>query len=464
MALTQELTFEEGTNGANLVASGPYLAVSGPPTYDDLGPPHGLVMLCTNGDYATVATASVDNGAFSVHFEITAVTTGVPRIITFTDSANTFIGMFRAHTDGKFDIANGSSTRVSASATSWAAGQYRVDGYLGGSGTSRTVTLKVFSGDTNTSPVWDTGGAVAITSSTAGAWARSRPGAQGNTNGTLRILRVRHYDTQIFAGPLASTVSGVLAAALPAPAATLQGLRQGHGSGAAALPGPAATLVGLRQVAGAAAASLPGAVATLAGLRQGFGSGLAALPAPTATLQGLRRVAGAAVAALPAPTATLQGLRQGFGSGAVVLPAPTATLLGTVQSGAGTVNGTLAVTLPAPAATLSGLRQGFGSGAALLPAPTAQLVGLRRVSGSGAALLPAPVAALAGLRQGFGAGLALLPAPVAYLAGAGSTPGLYTAAEDWATSMAPDAIVSQRVQRYTVVTRQGRYTAITREV
>lgn len=202
MALTQELTFEEGAHGANVVAGGPYLAVVGPPTYDNLGPPHGLVMLCTNGDYVTVATASVDNGAFSVHFEITAVTTGVPRIVTFTDNANGFIGMFRAHTDGKFDIANGTSTRVAASTTPWAPGQYRVDGYLGGAGLARTITLKVFAGDTGTAPVWDTGGPVAVTSATAGPWTRSRPGAQGNTNGTLRILRVRHYDTQVFAGPL----------------------------------------------------------------------------------------------------------------------------------------------------------------------------------------------------------------------------------------------------------------------
>jgi hypothetical protein len=207
VALTADLTFDEGTDGANLVVAGPYLAVSGPPEYDDIGPPHGMTMLCINGEFVTVATSSVDNGAFSVHFEIIAVTSGVPRIITFTDAGTAFVGMFRAHTDGKFDIANGASTRIAASTASWSAGAYRVDGYLGGSGTARTVTLKVFSGDTNTSPVWDTAGPVAITSSTASAWTRSRPGAQGGTTGSIRIMRVRHYDTQVFAGPLTVPVS-----------------------------------------------------------------------------------------------------------------------------------------------------------------------------------------------------------------------------------------------------------------
>lgn len=207
MALTKWYTFEEGTSAATIGTGGDYVAVSGAPTYDSAAAHHGAMgMLSTSGSYLTLLTNSVDNGAFSFYLTLPSTTTGVPRAMTFTDSANAFIAMFRPHTDGKFDIADGSSTRQASSSYTWVAGtKYRVDGFLGGSGTSRTVDLKVFIGEDNASPVW-TSGSVAVTSSTANPWVRTRVGGQGATAGTIRIDDVRFFDTQVHAGPVPDTV------------------------------------------------------------------------------------------------------------------------------------------------------------------------------------------------------------------------------------------------------------------
>lgn len=206
MALTRWYTFEEGVNAAAIATGGAYIAVTAAPTYDTASAHHGgMGMLSTSGGYITLSTDAVDNGGFSVYFTMNSTTTGAPRLITFTDASNAFIGMFRPHTDGKFDIADGTSTRQAASTYTWVTGtKYRVDGFLGGSGTARTIDLKVFIGEDNASPVW-TSGSVAVTSATATAWTRARVGAQGATVGTIRIDDVRFFNTQVYAGPVPQT-------------------------------------------------------------------------------------------------------------------------------------------------------------------------------------------------------------------------------------------------------------------
>lgn len=361
MALTKWVDFEEGSNGSAIVVGGNYSAVSGSVVYSTAAASRGVLgMLATNGGYVTVPTLSVDNGSFSVDFELPTTTTGVPRIITFTDSGTAFIGMVRAHTDGKFDIANGASTRVAASVNSWAtATRYRLDGYLGGSGLARTVTLEIRRTSDETL-IWSVA-AQAITSNTANAWSHARPGMQGASVGTVRLDNVRFFDTQVIAGPPGSIVSGTLVASLGGPTATATGLRTGHGSGAAALSGPTATLAGSRTVHASAVATLPGPAATIAGGVEVLGTGSAALPGTTATAA---------------------GLRTGHGSGAAVLGTVTATLIGT-----GSAAPTMTAQLPGVQALAAGLREGHGSGAASLPAVSAGATGLRLVGGSGEAVL-----------------------------------------------------------------------------
>lgn len=368
MALTEHYDYESYADLAAIGTGGGVLAVNGSNQARSDAAFHGnRGHLSTNGGYITLQKNGTDNGAFSIYFEMLSTTTGVPRIITFTDASNTFIGMIRAHTDGKFDIANGSSTRVAASTANWSTGtKYRADGFLGGSGTARTVTLKIFVGESNTSPVWDTGGAVAITSATAGAWARARVGGQGATAGTIRIDDARFYDTQVFAGPMTSNISG---------------------TGVAALPAPAATLLGVRTVFAAAAAIPSGPVAALAGSRSTSGSGSAVLGTPAATLVGTRAVSGSGAAALSGPTGTMAGTRSASGSGSAVLGAPIATMTGSTTAGP-----KLDAVLPPPAATMAGQRLTHGSGSATLPSPVAHLSGTRTIHGTVVATLGQVVA------------------------------------------------------------------------
>jgi hypothetical protein len=203
VALAKWYTFEEGVSGNAISAANDYTAVNGTVEFQSAAAEHGAIgMLSTSGGYLTVKTAAPDVGSFSVYFTIASSLTGSARIMTLLDSVNTFIGMFRAHSTNVFDICDASATRQAVSTYTWSVGTtYRLDGTLTGSGTARTMAVKVFVGEDNASPVWDSG-PVAITSATASAWAAARVGAQSATGGTVAIDDVRFFDTAAFAGPV----------------------------------------------------------------------------------------------------------------------------------------------------------------------------------------------------------------------------------------------------------------------
>lgn len=295
MALTKSYTFEEGVDGAAPAAGGDYLTGPvGSVVYSTAAALHGALGLrCVNGGYLPLVTGTPDTGAFRISFIPRTVTTGVPRIITLMDGANSFIGMFRCHTDGKFDLANGSSTRVASSVASWVAGTpYWAEGTLSGTGTARTMQVKVYSYASGL--VWDSG-AVAVTASTSGAWARARAGAQGGTTGGIDVDQVAFFDTVAFPGPIPT---GTITGNLPSLTGSLTGRARAAAAAVGSLPALVGSLVGRATDRGTAAGPLPALTGSFAGTvtAEPISAGLAGvLPALTGMVTGTVTAAGAAL-------------------------------------------------------------------------------------------------------------------------------------------------------------------------
>lgn len=290
MALTKSYSFEEGTDGATPAAGGDYLTGPvGSVVYSIAAAVHGALGLrCVNGGYLPLVTSTPDTGAFRISFIPRTVTTGVPRIITLTDGANSFIGMFRCHTDGKFDLANGSSTRVAASTASWVAGtKYWAEGTLSGTGTARTMQIRVYDYATG-ALVWDSG-AVAVTAATSGTWARARVGAQGGTTGGIDVDYAAFFDTVAFPGPVPA---GAITANLPPLVASVTGSAEARGTAAGPLPAFTASFAGAARAVAAAVGSLPAFVASLVGRAADRGTAAGSLPALVGSFAGTVAAAG----------------------------------------------------------------------------------------------------------------------------------------------------------------------------
>jgi hypothetical protein len=134
--------------------------------------------------------------------------------------------------------------------------------------------------------------------------------------------------------PAASGITGVLAATLPVPTASIPATVTDAAALAATLPVPTAALSAAVTDAGALAATLPAPTASIPATVTDAGVLAGVLPLPTAALAGLGPVTGALAATLPVPTAALTG--DVAGGTAYPLSLGAATRLNAYAAGAAT--------------------------------------------------------------------------------------------------------------------------------
>jgi alkaline phosphatase D len=210
VTLVKTYGFEEGVDGALLTVNSDYLLVSGDARFSTLAAAHGSRgVRSTSGGFFAVA-APANDCTVSVYATVRGSITGSPRVVNFTDTAGVFHGMVRFHAaSGLFDICNSTSTRVLASTATWVPEvRYRFDVQITGTGTSRTITVRVFEGE-GTVALWDSG-PVVVTTTTTNPVARIRSGGHGITAGVLDVDTVRVYDTLEWPTPIAPVVSGTV--------------------------------------------------------------------------------------------------------------------------------------------------------------------------------------------------------------------------------------------------------------
>lgn len=210
MALAKVLTFDGYTPPNAIPTGGDIVAKTG--TYNasassKFGSACGESV---NGGFVQISNANDVHGG-SIWVNVVTAITGSARVVTFTDASSTFMGMIRFHTSGIWDICDNTTTRQAQSIASWAVGAwYRVAYLFTGSGLNRVIACRIYSGNGNGTPLWDSGN-VAVTSATANPCTRIRIGAQGVTAGTVRNDQFRLYTTAEWTGTDRAPSEGTLA-------------------------------------------------------------------------------------------------------------------------------------------------------------------------------------------------------------------------------------------------------------
>lgn len=198
------LTFnaEEGVTGAALTVTGNYQAVSPTAIYYEGAAKHGKMgyRFSNTTPYFRANHATIQHGG-SMYVKVNAVPTGAARLCVFMEpTTNVFHGMFRAHSDGHFDIATDAAVRVVATALSYVPGQwYRLDWNFTGAALSHTLTLRVFANPESPTFTEEISGTVTGASGTFG---RIQIGAHSSGATTdVFVDTVRFYDAVEWPAP-----------------------------------------------------------------------------------------------------------------------------------------------------------------------------------------------------------------------------------------------------------------------
>lgn len=172
MTVRQTVTFDGGAAGAAVTAGGDIVSVQGTVTYTATAKA-GALALAASGTASSVRitnTGTVSHSG-SVYVQASSVTTSPARVVQFDNTGGTGLGSVRfATSDGKIDIAAG-STRAAATTASWVAGQwYRIDWQYDNSTSPATVTAQIFAGSNVEGTVPDETISGQISAGTHGRW------------------------------------------------------------------------------------------------------------------------------------------------------------------------------------------------------------------------------------------------------------------------------------------------------
>lgn len=128
MAVRQTYLFDEGPDGASPAISGDVIEVSGAVyTTGSKDGPFALLGSGVGTRYIGIANSGAVTHSGSVYVKPGGQPTGSNRFVNITTSLLSIIVAIRVHSDGHFDVTNG-STRAGVTTFSWVADQwYRVD-------------------------------------------------------------------------------------------------------------------------------------------------------------------------------------------------------------------------------------------------------------------------------------------------------------------------------------------------
>ena len=187
-------TFDGHTDGEAVTTGGDIVSLNGTPIYTT-DAKHGGSALRGSGTAATVRIfhGQTRRNSGSIYAKAQNLDTSAARIIQFDTPTGGIVGSIRMHSDGKVDLANGTNTRVVATASSWVANTWhRIDWQLDSPSLAgaATCTIRFFLNAEGTTPD-DT----ISTTLAAGDALRIQTGALGSDTDqiiTVDTLRVRN--------------------------------------------------------------------------------------------------------------------------------------------------------------------------------------------------------------------------------------------------------------------------------
>lgn len=199
MSIPWDINFDSGVDGAAIATGGAITAKTGTPLYTNDAQHGGMAAIFTATTSAVCLrsdTGSTASHSFRAYIKIPAVPTASIRLFSWGDLANTVTAFnIRMHTDGKFNLADATTTTKVTATNSYPVNAYfRIEGQVDNTDPSNPIlTIRIFNSPESSSVTeqlsWTFAG-------TTVALDRINFGVVGSAAaGTSRIVKVDSFET-----------------------------------------------------------------------------------------------------------------------------------------------------------------------------------------------------------------------------------------------------------------------------